>query len=70
MIDVIKTKVKHPVFGHVIFHNLSSRQLDIINQIKEQKKCVHPFDNLQWSGSLVFCNKCETTINKENRSNL
>lgn len=55
MSKATETKIDHPVFGHVIFHNLSSRQLDIIKicrpiqgryivdllqQIKEQSQLI------------------------------
>tara|TARA_R110000796_G_scaffold146955_3_gene263691 strand:- start:680 stop:1420 length:741 start_codon:yes stop_codon:yes gene_type:complete len=28
------------------------------------KKCVHPFKRLHWVGSVVYCNECNTTLNK------
>lgn len=29
----IETKIKHPTFGHVIFYNLSPRQIEALNDL-------------------------------------
>lgn len=31
-------------------------------------RCVHPYNRLHWVNSLVFCNKCKTTLGEDNRN--
>lgn len=54
----VETKIKHPNYGHVIFYNLSPRQLEIIEDIailskafnllnKNYKKMIDDIEELE-----------------------